>query len=30
LKAQGAVVVDGVKAAGEEIKRRMQRDLGLK
>jgi CRISPR-associated protein Cst2 len=30
LKEQGAVVLEGVKAAGEEIKRRMRADLGLK
>jgi CRISPR-associated protein Cst2 len=29
LSEQGAVVLDGVKAAGEEIKRRMRADLGL-
>jgi len=30
LKDQGAVVLDGVKAAAEEIKKRISADLGLK
>jgi CRISPR-associated protein Cst2 len=30
LMEQGAVVLDGVKAAGDEVKRRMRVDLGLK
>lgn len=30
LKEQGAVVVDGVKAAAEEVKKRIRADLGLR